>query len=84
MKPKPNHYLRMRIWRGDKVIATYEATNASKLMKKAKCPIGRIHTNYRQGRISLKIDNLAFEIDQVKHPEPIVVPAKLKTCQICV
>ena len=82
MKPKPNHFIRMRIYKGNKLLSTYQASTAEQLKIIVGCPIGRIYKNYKKGRISLKVAELCFEIDQIKYDEPNVIPPKITA--ICV
>lgn len=72
MKPKPNHYLRMRLFNGERVIQTYHGKTAEQLKNLANCPLGRIYKNYNKGKVSLKIGDLSFQIDQIKIIEEVV------------
>jgi hypothetical protein len=62
----------MIIYNGDKIIETHQAKTATSLKNLAKCPLGKIYKNYNKGRVSLKVGNLYFKIDQIRIVEEVV------------
>ena len=65
MKPKPNHYMRLRVFHDDEIVCQYTARTAEELSKSAGISKARIYTHYRRGtRGNLKMCGLTYEITE--------------------
>jgi len=66
MKPKPGHYIRLRVFHKDKVVCEYTGRTAKELGEKAGITTARIYAVYRRGvRGNLKMCSLTYTIEEV-------------------